>query len=706
MNIWDTYIKEIDTEIDKRKPGLFEETPVSPKEFFTYWLPSELSEAQLDVFNNLFKGKEWNNDYLEYLLFWGEGCISADTILKDEETGKEYTVKELAEKKKRIIVKSMKKTERGDYKFINKKTGIPYKKGRAKLYKVKTKSGKEITVSDKHKFYTKKGWGTLKNIDFKDTIAVNDNNKLVFDIIKNIECIGEQDYYDLEVPDTHNYIAHDIIHHNSGKDFSCVRILIYTAYWLMCLKNPQRYFNFADNEDIDLINVSVTARHAKDVLFKRLTDALSRVINPNTGRNWFEEKGMDLRNKKDIQTTKVTFKKNITAHSLNSQKYSGEGKNILLAIFDEVAEFKPNKAKELYENLWFTAESRWGTAESSPFRIMLISYLRHEFDYMAYRWEQSKDEKNVYRSNKATWEVRPDKKKEDFDKAFKKNPEEAARRYANELPTSSSNRFFRSKEKIRENINTNRTKPYMNNIINIHDLNTLTFKKWFKPYTVEELEKLKSLDSKTEEQQKRVELLESRHSDTIYYIHLDLAKGKEGGDCAGFAMGHPYLVNPENEEEGSGVYIDLMMQLKGKGGEIDFEAIRNFIYKLQSNGFPIGFVSSDQYQSLEMNQQLAKRGIKTGVFSVDRDDTGYQTLKELLYSDRLDYYNYSVFIRELEELIRDGKKVNHPEISRRRSIEENDERGSKDVSDSVAGLTAKAIENIEEDSGDWLGVSF
>jgi len=60
---------------------------------------------------------------------------------------------------------------------------------------------------------------------------------------------------------------------------------------------------------------------------------------------------------KDIQMSKVNFKKNITAHSLNSVKYSGEGKNILLAIFDEIAEFKPHKAKEIYDNLWFTAET-------------------------------------------------------------------------------------------------------------------------------------------------------------------------------------------------------------------------------------------------------------------------------------------------------------------------------------------------------------
>ena len=128
---------------------IWEEKPVTPEVFFKEWLPPYLSEPQLDVFKGLFKDGEWSHEYLEYLLFWGEGCIAGSTLLKDEETGKEYTIKELADNKKRITVKSIKvvinnkeyicnkdgrKRKVGKkYKIVNQKTNIPFKKGNTKL---------------------------------------------------------------------------------------------------------------------------------------------------------------------------------------------------------------------------------------------------------------------------------------------------------------------------------------------------------------------------------------------------------------------------------------------------------------------------------------------------------------------------------------------------------------------------------------------
>jgi hypothetical protein len=91
-------------------------------------------------------------------------------------------------------------------------------------------------------------------------------------------------------------------------------------------------------------------------------------------------------------------------------------------------------------------------------------------------------------------------------------------------------------------------------------------------------------------------------------------------------------------------------------------------------------------------QQLANHGIKTELVSVDLNNGPYDTLKGLIYTNRLDYYKYSVFIRELEELKLIGGKIDHPEISKRRGWEEEgDERGSKDVSDAVAGVVATLI---------------
>jgi len=561
--IFDECLKTINSEAIS-VDDIWEEKPVSPEVFFKEWLKPGLSEVQIEVFNGLFKDGSWNYDYLEYLLFWGEG---------------------------------------------------------------------------------------------------------------------------------------------SGKDFICVRIILYTAYFLMCLRSPQKYFNFAETEPIDLVNVSLSGHHAKDVFFVRLTHAIKNVINPATGNNWFEEKGMDLRTNKDVQTTKITFKKIITAWSLNSLSYTGEGKNILLAVFDEVGEFKPNKAKELYQNLWYTAESRWGNKDKAPFRIILISYLRDENDFMNFHWEETKDDPKIFRSRKCTWEVRPDKTREDFKRAFEKNPEESLRRFANELSGSMGNSFITYRERIRENINTTRTSPFIDNVLKTSDLNELQLCAWFKPYSVKALDDLINRTDLTREQEILRNRLKAQHGDTQYYIHINLAKRLDGGDCLGFAMAHPYNLNPNDDDTGRGVYLDLVMQLKGKDGkEVDFEKIRQFIYKLQDRGFPIGKVTLDGYQSVDMIQLLNKRNILAEQLSVDKNDSAYQTLKELIYSKRLDYYEYKVLLRELEELKRiENGKIDHPDISRKRALEENDERGSKDTSDAVAGCSTTALEGSNNE-GDWVGI--
>jgi intein/homing endonuclease len=180
--IFDECLKTINSEATSID-DIWEEKPVSPEVFFNEWLPPYLSEPQLEVFNGLFKDGLWNYDYLEYLLFWGEGCIAGDTILKDEETGKEYTVKELTDNKKRIKIKSVIK-ENGSYKFIIKQTGVPFLKGKTKLYKVKTKSGKEVIVSADHKFYTKKKWQPLRSLKIGDKIAINSTTVLNKDVEK------------------------------------------------------------------------------------------------------------------------------------------------------------------------------------------------------------------------------------------------------------------------------------------------------------------------------------------------------------------------------------------------------------------------------------------------------------------------------------------------------------------------------------------
>ena len=109
--------------------------------------------------------------------------------------------------------------------------------------------------------------------------------------------------------------------------------------------------------------MSINGTQAREVFFKEFVSTLKRTINPKTGKNWFSEHGMDLRDDQDIQKRKVIFspedENNITAYSLDSEQYTGEGKNLLVVVFDEVGAFRVARAKELHTNLQDTQTSRF-----------------------------------------------------------------------------------------------------------------------------------------------------------------------------------------------------------------------------------------------------------------------------------------------------------------------------------------------------------
>jgi len=467
-----------------------------------------------------------------------------------------------------------------------------------------------------------------------------------------------------------------------GKDWTAAGIMTLALCYLTHHKSPQRYFNYtSDKAPIDLVNVSFDEDQAQNVYFKYLKKMISSTINPKTGKCWFEEIGMKI--KETSKSQMIEFPKSITCYSLNSREYKIEGKGCIMAIFDEMAVFKVQKAKEMYESLKGNMKSRF----PKEHKLIAISYKRDDYDYMMVRWDETKNDPKVYRSGPyATWDVNKRVKEEDFLDAFEKNPEDAERRYKCQGNTSKEG-YFKYKDKIRESININRKSPILEETVPLRKINDIKFIDTF-----------------------RGNYVNGFPADGVrsYGIHIDLAKGKESDnerpDCAGFALGHlePNLL----DEERPTLYVDLFMQIAAeqRGKEIIFEDVRKLIYRLATLGFNIEKVTLDGFQSVDFMQMLNSKGIRAEGLSVDRDASAYDTIKSLIYQKRIDWYSYPVAIRELEELQDKGGKVDHPDISRRRALEENgNEKGSKDVSDALAGLSAQLLEyKLSKPRASWV----
>ncbi|MHA1754296.1 MAG: hypothetical protein ACTSYR_02135 [Candidatus Odinarchaeia archaeon] len=484
----------------------------------------------------------------------------------------------------------------------------------------------------------------------------------------------------------------------SGKDYTISRLLTYVCYWLLCLENPQQYFNLGKGSPIDVVNVSVNARHANEVFFTQFVTALRMVRNPVTGKNWFEERGVDLREGRDILKASVKFPNNITTHSLNSVRYAGEGKNILIGIFDEVGEFSYEKAQMLYENLKNTAISRF----RDKYKIILISYPRDLNDFMYTLYKRSKDTPKVFRDRKAPWEVRsPEgahphliqirayRLKEDYADAYSKNPLEAKRRYECIIDEALASKYIKDFDVVLKRcVKFDRPFPYRPNEpwCTDKELINLIWEPWFRPYYTYEIWKLEQECSKNPDDllKKRIELELTKHK-SPYFMHLDLAKGTYY--FAGLSLIHPFRI----AENITGFYIDFIVQIRPSEKELNFEYIKQFIFKLLGKGFPIKKITFDGYESHYFKTMLMAKHIDTGLLSVDRTTTPYNTFKEYLYQGLVNIYPNTIFLRELNELVVTPKgSVDHPDESLRRLKEEGFKRGSKDLADAVCGAIYSA----------------
>jgi hypothetical protein len=673
----------------------FTTQPVPPREFFEIWMKQPLFPEQLKAVEAIFTTdfQDINPETNELLLMFGEGCLVGETPIPLL-NGQTKTIKELSESQdKEHFVYSC--DDSGKI-HSGKAFNVRITKYVSSVIKVTLDSGEVVTCTEGHPFLLRTGVyikasqltpGSPLMPLYKKCNQARWNHKVV-----SVECVTLSDpipVYDMEVERYHNFaIGQGVFVHNSGKDFVAERMLIYLAYWLICLKDPQKYLGRASGTPIDLANTSVTESHASDVFFKQFCDAIRIVTNPATGHNWFEEQGMDIREGRDIMTSQVRFPKEITAYSLNSIRYTGEGKNILLGILDEIAEFKYDKARALYTNLKATATSRFPKYH----KIVLISYLRDEFDFMSSRYNEVDSlpvnlRNKVYRVKKCTWEVNLNVTKEDYNDAYEADPEDSARRYENIIPSKKSQKFIKLSDSILKSIRDYTGSPIISDTpYYSEDLLQETYTPWFKPYMTKEIYELEYRAALKEVGVlPLLEAARERHSNATYYVHIDLAKGVY--DYAGFCLLHTY----QNTESIQGYYVDLAVQLRPKEEEIDFETIRKFIFELCAKNFPIAKVTLDGWESVDFKQQLDKKGIPCEILSVDRTMLPYNTLKDLLYQGLISFYHNPILIRELNELQINQNKVDHPKESAQRLKEESKKAGSKDIADCLAGAIHTAV---------------
>jgi hypothetical protein len=463
----------------------------------------------------------------------------------------------------------------------------------------------------------------------------------------------------------------------SGKDFTSTVACSYIVYKLLCLKDPARYFGKPGGDAIDIINVAINAQQAKNVFFKGFKSKIER--SP-----WFAGKFY-------AKAESIEFDKAITVYSGHSERESHEGLNLILAVLDEISGFaqeigggndQGKTADNIYKAFRASVDSRFPDLG----KVALLSFPRFPGDFISQRYDSVIAEKEsiqkkhtfiinpelpeeaegnslqiewdedvitsykypgVFALKRPTWVVNPTRTIDDFKLAFYTDIGDAMQRFAC-VPTFASDAFFKQREKVRA---------------------CMTIRN--------------PIDSS-----KRFDETFTPDPNKKYFVHADLAQKHD--KCA-VAIAHvekwvSVQVMKDYEQVVPMVIVDAVVYWEPKvEGPVNLSEVKQWIQNLRRQGFDIGMVSFDRWQSFDIQNELKSVGIRTETVSVAKKH--YEDMAMLMYEERLAMPAIELLFEELTELkIMKNNRVDHPRKS------------SKDLADAVCGAIFGAISHTVKEN--------
>lgn len=474
-----------------------------------------------------------------------------------------------------------------------------------------------------------------------------------------------------------------------GKTTIASIVLPYMVHYVLCLKDPQDFYNLLPGSRIAFMMMSTSEKQAKNVLFG---DIFARIRNSP----WFTENYTY----DPTYTTIIKFPKDIWILPGDSAETTFEGYNILGGILDEADSHKVTEKQDYAELGYNTIFSRMSSRFQDRGFVMVIGQMKKATGFAARKYEEMKSDPDAHVIRLTIWEsfgwdkyLKPDGRRDSFyyDKNrreivpadvvgllkdsstiievptvyrrdFENNPEKALKDLAG-IPPAVGHPFISLTHKITECVDKWQERyEFIGSPVDQSCTNP-QLASWFR-----------ALDTR-----KRA-------------LHIDVAYS-EHGDALGLAMGHVESLEEIDGEEKPYIVFDLLYRIKAPAGsEIFLSDIRRLVYHIKDDlNFRIGKVTMDGFQSTDSLQQFRKRRIRADYLSVDRSTLPYEDLREAIYDGRVEFPPYftqydrsgtrsgEIAVKELMELIDNGKKVDHPE------------GGSKDVADCMAGVVTSLM---------------
>ena len=503
-----------------------------------------------------------------------------------------------------------------------------------------------------------------------------------------------------------------------GKSFIAVICQLYLLYRMMCLKDPYTYYGLQPIDKITFSMLNVTLEAAQGVGWDKMQQLLQSSDwfmergNMNASRTnpqWQPPKGIELvfgssnrhvvgralfSNFSDevnfgvgnnVEKQKAKLKKMIS--QIDARMISRFGKGTFLPTMNIIASSKDSeqaflesyietKRKNESKTTLIVDEPQWvirndkGTPDDPGSFYVAVGnkFLAHELLPV----DATEEEINAYREKGYLMLKVPPIYRE----AFEDNMDLALTDNAG-ISTSSSTKYISGVRLNQTKVDTYKN-PFTKDVIEVGN----------SPEDVVQYANFFDLSR-----------INPRDMSRPLFIHLDMSlSGDKTGIAGVWITGkRPQKVGEEPSKELE-FKLAFSVSIKApKGFQVSFEKNRNFIRWLRDRGFAVKGVSSDTYQSAQIQQQLKADGFNTKILSVDRIDNSTKTclpyafFKSAIYERHIQIYkDCPLLTEELVSLERlsDGH-IDHPQ------------NGSKDQADAACGAIFLASEFAEEYSYDY-----
>ena len=151
------------------------------------------------------------------------GCLTGDSLITLSDTGLLVPIKELVGKSGFTVWALNQKTMKLETAIVSN----AFSTGIKPVFTLKTRLGRKIKATANHKFLTIHGWCRLDELDCQQQLLICANSDVCGDEIVSIIPDGEEEVFDLTVDKLHNFIANNIIVHNSIEQDADIVMMLY-----------------------------------------------------------------------------------------------------------------------------------------------------------------------------------------------------------------------------------------------------------------------------------------------------------------------------------------------------------------------------------------------------------------------------------------------------------------------------------------------